>query len=339
MTTGKKLVRVYMVDETKHGLMVDENITTTQLIKEVAKKIRMEDDTHFAIFETRGTEERCLAPDEKPVMTSEKWSPTTSLLKTSVSVDNPNNGAEFRLVFKKKVFTRGEDDSDVKPYDEVHKHMLYIQALHDVIEGEYPCGVDDAVRLAALQTQVIYGDHNPANHVPGFFGPNLSSFIPKALMPQKQQKEWEMLIFKAHIGKKGLPPSDAETDYLNIVKAWPHYGTKYFRNCRVLSKSKLPQKVMIGVNLDGIVLSNNKDKEQSFGSYNYSDLLSWSTSHNTGQSTFSFEVAQSNTNDGTKFSFETRHADAINDLVQSYVDVLIQMIRLDIGHESSSPRE
>lgn len=338
MTTGKKLVRVYTVDETKHGLMVDENITAAQLIKEVAKKIRLEDDTYFAIYETRGTEERCLAPEEKPVLISEKWSPTP-LLKTSMSADNPNFGAEFRLVFKKKVFTRAEDDSDNKPYDEMHKHMLYIQALHDVIEGEYPCGVEDAVRLAALQTQVVYGDHKPDNHIPGFFGSNLSSFIPKPLLPQRPQKEWETMIFKVHIGKKGLPPSEAEIDYLNIVKAWPHYGTKYFRNCRILSKTKLPQKVMIGVNLDGIIIANNKDKEQSFGSYRYSDLLSWSTSHNTGQSTFSFEVAQTNTNDGTKFSFETRHADAINDLVQTYVDVLIQMIRLDIGNESSSPRE
>lgn len=336
MTTGKKLVRVYMVDETKHGLMVDENISAALLCKEVAKKIRLEDDAHFAIFETRGTEERCLSPEERPVMISEKWSPT-AILKSSV--DSPNGSAEFRLVFKKKVFTRGEDDSDVKPYDEMHKHMLYIQALHDVIEGEYTCSVEDAVKLAALQTQVIYGDHNPANHVPGFFGPNLSSFIPKPLMALKPQKEWETLIFKAHMSKKGLPPTDAESDYLNIVKAWPHYGTKYFRNCRVLSNRKLPAKVMIGVNLDGIVLTNNKDKEQSFGEYNYSDLLSWTTTHNTGQSTFSFEVAQSNNNDATKFTFETRHADALNDLVQSYVDVLIQMIRLDIGHESSSPRD
>lgn len=45
-----------MVDETKHGLMVEESITAMQLVKEVAKKIRLDDDTHFAIFETRGTE-------------------------------------------------------------------------------------------------------------------------------------------------------------------------------------------------------------------------------------------------------------------------------------------
>jgi len=339
MTTGKKLVRVYTVDETKHGFVVDENISAAQLSKEVAKKIGLNDvDSHYAIFETRGIEERCLSLDEKPVLISEKWSPTATLLKSSVDPSN-NSGAEFRLVFKKKIFSRGEDEPDAKEYDVVDKHMLYIQALHDVIEGEYPCSPEDAIKLAALQTQVIYGDHNPTAHIPGFFGPSLCNFIPKSLMPQKPAKEWEALVFKAHLGKKGLPAGDAETDYLNIVKAWPHYGTKYFKNCRPLSKNKLPQKVMIGVNLDGIIIANNKDKDQSFNTYYYADLLSWSTSHNNGaQSTFTFEVCSTNNNDSTKYVFETRHADAINDLVQSYVDVLIQMIRMDIG-ETTSPRD
>jgi len=339
MTTGKKLVRVYTVDETKHGFVVEENITALQLSKEVAKKIRLTDDSHYAIFETRGVEERCMSPEEKPVLISEKWSPTTTTTVLKNSVDPANNNAEFRLVFKKKIFTRGEDEPDAKDIDEMDKHMLYIQALHDVIEGEYPCSPEDAVKLAALQTQVIYGDHNATTHVPGFFGASLGSFIPKVLMPQKPAKEWETLIFKAHLGKKGLPAGDAETDYLNIVKAWPHYGTKYFKNCRPLSKNKLPQKVMIGVNLDGIIIANNKDKDQSFNTYFYADLLSWSTSHNNGaQSTFTFEVCSTNNNDATKYVFETRHADALNDLVQSYVDVLIQMIRMDIG-ETTSPRE
>jgi len=234
---------------------------------------------------------------------------------------------------------RDEDEQDVKDYDKNAKHLLYLQALNDVITGEYPCSPDDAVKLAALQTQVIYGDHNPANHVPGFFGPNLINYIPKPLIAQKQGKEWETAIFKVHATKKGLPTEEAETEYLNTVKVWPHYGTRYFKNCRVLTKHKLPQKVMIGVNLDGIVLANNKEKDQIISTHLYTDLLSWTTAPQNGaQTAFTFEVS-ANGSDPVKYSFETRQADAINDLVQSYVDVLIYMIKLDIGHETASPRE
>jgi len=335
-TAGKKIVRVFMVDgTTKHGLMIDENTSAAQLINTVAKKINLHDESHFALFEVKGDEERCLTPEEKPVAIAERWSHNNPSLKSSDTNVSPG---EPRFVFKKKIFVRDEDEQDIKDYDKVAKHMLYIQALQCVIEGEYPCSVDDAVRLAALQAQVIYGDHNPASHVPGFFGQNVSSFIPKPLLPQKQVKEWESLIFKAHANKKGLPDEEAEGEYLSIVKAWSYYGTKYFKNCRVISKNKnLPPKVMIGINVEGIVLANSKEKLQQYANFSFTDLLSWTATPNGAQGTFSFEHGTAN--DATKYTFETRHADAINDLVQSYVDVLIQMIKLDIGNETVSPRE
>jgi len=327
-----------MVDETKHGILVEENTTALQLAATISNKIGLVDYSHFALFEIKGEEERCLAPDERPVFISERWSSPQISLKSSVDVSN-GSFMENRLMFKKKIFVRDEDEQDVKDHDKVAKHLLYLQAHNSVIEGEYPCSWEDAVRLAVLHTQIIYNDHNPTTHIPGFFGPNIVNFIPKPLLQSKPTKEWEALIFKGHMSKRGLPSEEAETEYLNIVKAWPHYGTKYFKNCRVLSKTKLPQKVMIGVNLDGIVLANNKDKEQMLGTHMYTDLLSWTHSTQNGAAnTFTFEVS-SNGSDPVKYSFETRHADAINDLVQTYVDVLVYMIKLDIGHETASPRE
>jgi hypothetical protein len=339
MTTGKKVVRVFMVDETKHGFGVDEHATSAQLIKEVAVKIALKEDQHFALFEVRGDEERCLAADEKPAAVVERWAQLMpSTLKNSADPTN-NNLGEFRLVFKKKIFVRDEDESDSRDYDKVAKHLLYIQALHSVIEGEYTCTPEDAVKLAGLQMQVIYGNYNASTHMPGFFGQNLSSFVPKPLMPLKPTKEWELLIVASHKIRTGMSSEEAEMEYLNIVKSWPLYGTKYFKNCKLTTKNKLlPQKVNIGVNLDGIVLANHKDKEQQLGVYYFTDLLSWSTTHNGAQSTFTFEVAGQN-NEPVKYTFETKHAEAINDLVQSYVDVLINMIKLDIGHETASPRE
>jgi len=336
MATGKKVVRVFMVDETKHGFVTDDNTTAAQLIKEISNKIGLKEDTHFALFEVKGEEERCLGPEEKPVFIAERWSPMVPM-KSSMDPTS-NNMGDQRFVFKKKIFVRDEDEQDSRDYDKVARHLLYIQAHSSVIEGEYPCSQEDAWKLAGLQMQVIYGNYNAETHVPGFFGQNLNNFIPKPLLSLKPAKEWEALIFKSHLQRKGLPSDEAETEYLNIVKSWPYYGTKYFKQCRILKNKQLPQKVMIGINLDGIVLASNKDKEQQIGLYYFTDLLSWSTSHAGAQSTFTFEVA-GQTNEPVKFVFETKDADAINDLVQNYVDVLINMIKNDIGHETASPRE
>jgi len=325
MSSIKKLVRVFLVDgESKHGLMVEDTITAAQLVEVTANKVHLNDWSHFAIFENRGDEERCLGVEEKPVFISEKW---TTSLKTS-----NDNLIEPKFVFKKKVFLRDEDEFDT--VDPVAKHLSYIQTVHSVIEGEYPCSIEDSIALAGLQTQVIYGAHNPANHVSGFFGQNLKNFVPKLLLPLKPAKEWETLIFKNHVKRLGMSSEDAKSEYLATVKQWPFYGTTYFKGCRTISKSKnIPPKLALGINLDGIVLVSNKDKQQTISQHPFTDLLSW----NVLQDSFTFEFGT--TNDFTKYSFATTHAHAINDLMQSYVDALLQMIKVEIGNATTSPRE
>jgi len=314
-----------------YGFGIDTHTTATQLCELAAKKVGLVDHSQFAIYEVKNDEERCLSADDWPCSIVEKWSPA-SLSKNG---SETSAASESRLVFKKKIFVRDEDEQD-KSCDLAERQMLYIQALHNVIDGEYPCTVEEAEKLAALHTQVTCGDHNPTTHIPGYFGPqNLSNFIPKPLMSLKPTKEWESRIFKLHQNYKGVGGEDAKNMYLSIVKGWSYYGTQYFKNCRNISKSKaLPPKVMIGVNVDGIVLASSKEKKDQVGCFLFTDLISWS-SQNGPCGTFSFECGSPN--DSTKYSFETKYAWAISDLIQSYVDVLVQAIKLDI--ETSSPKE
>lgn len=53
-----------------------------------------------------------------------------------------------------------------------------VQALYSVIESEYPCTVEDAVRLAGLQFQIVYGDHKLGTHVPGFLAYVIRLYLP-----------------------------------------------------------------------------------------------------------------------------------------------------------------
>lgn len=73
--------------------------------------------------------------------------------------------AASAFILKKKIFLR---DDDREMTDPVAKHHVYLQALWSVIESEYPCTIEDAVRLAGLQVQIVYGDHKPGSHTAGF---------------------------------------------------------------------------------------------------------------------------------------------------------------------------
>lgn len=316
---AKRVVRVHMIDETCKSFAIDENASVEQLRGLVIEKTELVEEGCFALFEKRDDWERCLDPDEKPCELMNEWS----------NSEKKKDTVEPRMVFKKKIFLR-DDDREMK--DNVAKHFLYIQALHSVIESEYPCTLDDAITLGGLQMQVNYNDHNQATHIVGFLTHNLHNFVPKQLFPLKPTKEWEAQILMAHKRNIGKSKDRAQGEYLDIVKLWPYYGTTFFPQCKTVTKSKLPAKVVIGVNAEGILLLKAKDKEL-ISTHPFTEVCSWASSANT----FQFEFGSQG--EATKFSFETRHGAIIAATIQTYIDILVQMLKngeSDDDEESNS---
>jgi hypothetical protein len=71
---------------------------------------------------------------------------------------------DARFVLQCKLYT----DTIINSRDPKIIHMLFIQAVYNVITGAYPTNEKDAVQLAAWQFQAKFGGHNPSSHKPGF---------------------------------------------------------------------------------------------------------------------------------------------------------------------------
>jgi len=294
-----KVVRIHFLNDSVKAFAIDTNSSAAQLKAEVVEKIGMKEDSCFAIFEKKDGWERCLNPDEKPCEMMNAW-------------QNPN----CAFVFKKKVFIR---DDDKEMQDPVAKHYIYIQALYSVIESEYPCSIEDAIRLAGLQLQITYGDHKTGTHVVGFLSSNLKQFIPKDLFPTKKPTEWETLAFKAHAFNTGKTEEEAKLEYLDIVKQFPYYGTIFYPPCKSITK-KLPPRVIIGIKTEGIVLLK-KDKEL-VSTHPFTEICSWASS----STTFAFEFGSQT--ESRKYTFETKHGGIIAATIQTYIDILVQMLKI-----------
>jgi len=265
----------------------------------------MKEDACFAIFEKKDGWERCLDQDEKPCELMSLW-----------STDSNSTSKPCAFVFKKKIFLR---DDDKEMQDLIAKHHVYIQALHSVIESENPCSVEDAIKLAAIQVQITYGDHKQPTHVVGFLSANLKQFVPKDLFPTKKPTEWETLIFKVHAQNVGKSEEEAKTEYLEIVKQWPFYGTTFYPPCRSIGSRKIPAKVIIGVNAEGILLLK-KDKEL-VSTHPFTEICSWASS----STTFAFEFGSQA--ESQKYTFETKQGAIIAASIQTYIDILVQMLK------------
>ena len=251
--------------------------------------------------------ERCLDKDEKPADLMKEW-----------ELDKKSKNPPCFL-FKKKIFLK---DDEREMQDPVAKDLVYIQAVHDVISSVYNVTQEEALKLAGLQVQVVYGDHNPATHVPGFLTNNkdIQNFVPVELFPQRKPAAWEEAILKEHAKHKTVHPDEARTLYLNICKAFPLYGMTLFPPCKSSNNKNLPSRVIIGVNFEGIHLLKVRNKEP-ISDHLYTEICSWASS----SSTFGFEFGSSS--ESMKYTFDTKVGPIIASTIQTYIDILVQMLK------------
>jgi len=261
----------------------------------VVEKIGLKEDAAFALFEKKEAHEKCLEPDD--------------------TIDNSNS----QYLFKKNVFLNHLDDKEL--LDPVAKDLIYKQAQYNVNSSDYTCSLDEVIKLAGLQMQIVYSNHNNAVHTSGFLltNENVKNFVPKLLFNTKKPQDWEQLIYKSHGLNLNKSQEDAKKEYINIVKKFKFYGTTFYPPCKSTNNRQL-HKVIIGVNYEGIHIFKSKNREL-ISSHPYTDIYSWVPA--AGSFTFNF----GNQNDPTTYSFETKQGFIIASMIQTYVDILVKMLK------------
>jgi myosin-7 len=104
------------------------------------------------------------------------------------------------------------------------------------------------------------------------------------------------------------------------VKKSQFYGTTFYPPCKSVNNGrKIPNKVIIGVNADGIMLLKPKDKEL-ISTHPFTEICSWASS----STTFAFECGVQS--EATKYTFETKQGAIIASTIQTYIDILVEML-------------
>jgi len=312
----KRVVRVHFMDESFKAFGIDSNATAEQLRQIVVERIGLKEDSCFALFEKKDDWERCLEYDERPGDLMKQWGGDNDAKKAKTSEEQP---PPFLFLFKKKIFLK---DDEKELLDECARNLVFIQALANVIESVYVSTVEEALRLAGLQMQATYKDHN-SSHTAGFLTANnqLKKFIPKMHYSTKKPNEWEALIFKEHQKHQGMQVEEAKLEYIKICKLWRDYGTTFFPPCKSSNNKNLPNKVIIGVNSEGIRLLKNTKNKELISEHMFTEICSWASS----SGTFAFEFG--NQSDSQKYTFETKHGAIIASTIQTYIDILVQMLK------------
>eukprot|EP00743_Colponemidia_sp_Colp-15_P007025 GILK01007581.1.p1 GENE.GILK01007581.1~~GILK01007581.1.p1 ORF type:complete len:411 (-),score=36.35 GILK01007581.1:362-1561(-) len=311
--TGKKsVVRIHFLDNEFKTIAIDETTSAADVCQMVADKIGVAESIHFALFEsithkTGRREDRCLDGSEFPAQVMLQWAAGSRTAK---------------WVFKRKIFL----ESKMVSKDPMTNHLLYIQAVDNIINGTYPCDIETAIKLAAVQMQVNFGDHKRHTHQVGFLLPRLVEYLPPYHLTQDNTKLCQSIL-EQHALLTADAPTVADSAswkalYLQEAQQIPVYGCRFFLAKQTQFK-KLPANVLIGVNAQGLHILR-ADSKARVVCWSFRDLQRWGTKP--GISVFFQTKSRSYAAEGPIYEFSTSEAHRIQELLNIYVMAMLEEI-------------
>ena len=135
------------------------------------------------------------------------------------------------------------------------------------------CTQEEAVKLAALQCQVQFGDYNQSSHLKDL---KLSCFLPKVYIKVKHVTD---LILAEYRKMNGISETMAKLEYIEFCKSLPLYGVTFFL---VWEKPKGRNRFipcLLGIKRDAIFRANLKTKT-AMTTWPFTMIKRWAASQN-----------------------------------------------------------
>ena len=242
----KLLLTLLLADRSTKKVYATNDFTCLDLKKTFATKLHLWQIEFF---------ELCVKDTKED---ADRWlNPKKTLLEEQIS-----SGTE--VMMKIKYFKTPK-----KIIDPQAIRLYYLEVKSCIIGGSYPTPEKLAIRLAAHQVQLTYGNFVPSKHHPGFLGDALKDYLPREILQVNQPEYIESRIFQLHRDLVGKSNEEVMESYIDLAQQIQTYGSSIF-----LVKEKLGRTKRVGVAEDGILISTD-DNPKRFDFYSFKIIGGW----------------------------------------------------------------
>ena len=172
-----QVVHVHLLDGTSKNIVIDEHWdTVTVALRKLVKKLKLQDAAsylpYFGLYESS---DGLTASDHIPA--GDALGPVYQKIQS-----DPQQKA--KLFIKIRTITHSVETSVDPPMI----HLRYVQAMHEVISGDFCCSIPTATRLAAHMIVINFPDDDPATIEPDMLleSDRLLDFVPAELYSSKE---------------------------------------------------------------------------------------------------------------------------------------------------------
>jgi hypothetical protein len=291
-------VRINLLDGNYKTFTLDSYTFVKDAKILMAQKLNLNLTAPFSLYEVgEGDVERILDPKDRMLDIVAAWEARGATVDDKDDDDGGGNKKPLLLPSASGEASRKHENSVFNAFcfkaelvlktteadvmaDPVAVDLLYVQAVHDVVNNRYPVKEKDVTVLAALQLQATYGDYQPDAHGAGFLIPNLHKLVPVFMLEASKGKlsdakcqEFEAKILEKYAKITGFTNLEAKLNYLDYVQEWSFYGATFF-SVEQRQFKDYPSPITLGITCEGVILMHPQ-KRAILENYPYTDIVTW----------------------------------------------------------------
>ena len=201
---------VYLCTGVVHEVLVDSASSINEAISLLARKIRLQDPSKFALYECfvnlggdRSRQERSLFLDEYVADSIARGEQVASSMRQ-------------HHILKRRVYLSAQSTDD-----QVEQDLFYAQLAGELVEGTLPANETEYVKLTALRLQAQHGDFSPA--LESNF--DVTRDVPRSLAKKRAPEQWREQVRQEWLLLAATPRLLAKSAFLDGCAALQWYGT------------------------------------------------------------------------------------------------------------------
>ncbi|XP_075387568.1 tyrosine-protein phosphatase non-receptor type 21 [Tenrec ecaudatus] len=220
--------------------------TGQESLEAVAQRLELREVTYFSLWYYNKQSQRRWVDLEKP-------------LKKQLDKHSLEPTVYFGVVFYVP--------SVLQLQQEITRYQYYLQLKKDILEGNIPCSLEQAVQLAGLAVQADFGDFD--QYESQDFLQKFALFPVGWLQDDKVLDEATQKVALLHQKYRGLPAPDAEMLYMQEVERMDGYGEESYN-----AKDSQGSDVCVCAGLEGILVKHKSGRPPL--TFRWSDITNMS---------------------------------------------------------------
>ncbi|XP_062521649.1 myosin-VIIa-like [Corticium candelabrum] len=311
--------KVYFPDDSDQAFEVTSGTRAKDFGQNIATKLGLKTSEGFSLF-VKIADKVISVPDGDFFFDFVRHL-TEWLKKARPPRDGVAPNLTYQVFFMKKLWSNTVVGQDPNADCIFHYH----QEVPKLLRGYHVVTVPEAANLASLVYRVRFGENKTQfQNIPQLLG----ELVPSDLAAEESPDEWKKMIVAAFNKHSGKSRNEAKLSFLKVVSRFVTFGSAFFE-VKQTTEPKLPEILLIAINKNGVNFINPKTKEV-IAVHPFTKISNWSSGN-----TY-FHMTIGNLVRGTKLLCETTLGYKMDDLLTSYISLMLQTMNRQKGSSASS---